>query len=638
MRLGHHVGFLAAGWVLFFGQAGCRLMMDIPDGPPTPAQCGDGVRQGDEACDGSDLAGATCESLGFLGGGTLSCAAGCTTFDTTGCENGGECGDGVRQGDEACDGQDLAGETCESQGFTGGTLACAAGCELDTSACIQLDCGNGIIDEPAEECDGAEQGGVTCGSLGYLGGGELVCSATCKLDESACVSICGNEVIEPGESCDPGSRPSPGCDGDCQVNPGWECTGEPSMCVSTCGDGIITSAEDCEGADLNGQNCTTFGLGYGPLACGDDCMFDTSACYTIVSVLAGERHTCAVTSTGAAHCWGSGAEGQLGTGNTADANAPVPVAGGLTFVQVVAGGYHSCGVRPVIAEEQDVYCWGLNSAGQLGDGSTSSSTVPVMVGSFPEVNAALWLTAGDAFTCGHFDSGPAFCWGENADGQLGTGNYIDYHTPRGVQDLSVVTTITAGYNHACAIENSGGLYCWGANGYGQLGIGETGSPRNRPTFVSITDGPSRVDTGDGFTCAISYSGIVYCWGRNDYGQLGNGTLANAYTPTQVTGISNPIGLALGKDFACVLLGSGGVRCWGRNQHGQLGNNTSVNSSVPVEVQNLTDAVLLTAGGGHVCARVADGTMRCWGDNGVGQVGAGQPPGGGFDLPVPVAFH
>jgi len=617
MRLRLRVGFLAAGWALFFAQAGCRLVMEIPDGPPTPAECGDGVRAGDEACDGTDLAGETCETLEFSGG-TLACAEECE-FDTSGCVQT-SCGNGVVDAQtEACDGTDLDGETCESLGFTGGTLSCSTGCEFDTTGCTQLSCGNGVIDAQLEECDGADLGGATCETLGYQGGGTLACAGNCLLDDSACLSQCGNEVIEPGESCDPGSRPHPGCSFDCQVNAGWECTGEPSVCVSTCGDGIITSAEDCEGADLNGQNCTTYGLGYGPLACGDDCIFDTSACHQVESVSAGDRHTCAILVGGAAYCWGDGDAGQLGQGNHAESNVPVRIGFADPARGIAAAASHTCAITIDSGFTRHLHCWGDNASGQLGIGSSLASTSPVHVSDPSSFLDDVLVSAHGDYTCAAVLDGNAFCWGANFDGQLGTGNYTSYQTPRQVQDLTNVTALATGLNHTCAIGGPS-LYCWGGNGFGQLGIGTTGSPRNRPEYVSVTNGARSVAVGTYFTCAVSYSSHPHCWGQNTYGQLGNGNTTNQMSPTLVSGLTDVAGIALGAYHACALLNDGTVRCWGSNMFGQLGDGTANNSTVPVTVSGLSGITALSAGAGHTCALRNDGTLWCWGTNLFGQLG------------------
>ena len=623
----NHLRLLQVGLCVLIvsGLASCRLVMDIPDGPPAPAECGNGAQEGAEDCDGSDLDGRTCADVGFLAG-SLSCNADCT-FNTTMCFTGDDCGDGVVQagGLEECDGENLDGATCASLGFGGGTLVCTDDCEFDTSACeAPVDCGNGVIDD-IEECDGELLAGdspPTCLTLGYMGGGPLNCNANCTLDESGCISICGNEVIEPDETCDPGSRQHPGCSTDCQVNPGWECTGAPSVCTSTCGDDIITAVEDCEGSDLNGQNCTTWGMGYGPLSCGADCLFDTSACVQVVDVAAGDRHTCVTMSTGAAYCWGDGDDGQLGAGNYAETNLPTRVISTESWLRITAAGNHSCAVAAPNGDlRQHIWCWGLNDNGQLGTGVPSQTNLPAAVSEPWTSTAELIVSAHGRFTCAAVLGGSAFCWGSNADGQLGTGNYTSYQTPRQVQDINNLSDLVTGLNHACALAGED-LYCWGGNGYGQLGIGFTGSPVTRPAMISIASGAQKITAGTYFTCAVSYSGHPHCWGANAYGQLGTGNTTQQASPTLVLGLTDVADIAAGSLHACALMLDGTVRCWGSNASGQLGNGTTTDSTSPITVSMITNAIAISAGGAHTCALLSDGTVACWGFNFSGQLGSG----------------
>ncbi len=166
------------------------------DATDTGGVCGDQVIEGNEQCEGTDLAGADCVSLGFSGG-DLACADDCT-YDTGAC-TAAVCGDGIVAGSEACDGSDFGGNTCEALGYTGGTLACLDDCTLDESGCFNAACGDEMI-SGLEECDGALLNDMTCADVGFAGG-ELACSAECTFDTAGCNS-CGNDVIDEGELCD----------------------------------------------------------------------------------------------------------------------------------------------------------------------------------------------------------------------------------------------------------------------------------------------------------------------------------------------------------------------------------------------------------------------------------------------------
>ena len=246
------------------------------------ATCGDGMADGTEMCDGYDLGGKSCVSLGY-DEGVLACSSTCT-LDTSGCHTSSGCGDGVVQAGEACDGADLNGQTCSSLGYAGGVLMCHSDCTLDTSSCESPpSCGNGVVDA-GEDCDGADLGGSTCLSLGF-GGGSLSCGGACSFDTSGCepASDCGNGVIDTGEDCDGGNLGGASCQGLGFVGGvlacGPSCLYDTSGCQeAVCGNGVVESGEECDGTNLNGMDCGSLGQGGGTLACDGSCYFDTSGC------------------------------------------------------------------------------------------------------------------------------------------------------------------------------------------------------------------------------------------------------------------------------------------------------------------------------------------------------------------------
>ena len=251
--------------------------------------CGDGVAQSREVCDGEDLRGVTCESLG-LGGGELGCRDDCTGYDVSGCEQGPECGNGIAEIGEECDGGDLRGETCESLGFFTGILTCRADCSgYDTVECvIGTACGNNVIDV-GEVCDGDDLGGETCESLG-MGGGELRCTNDCiGFEVSGCEQgpECGNGVAEIGEACDGEDLRGETCEslgmGGGELGCRDDCIGyDVSGCEQgpECGNGVADIGEACDGEDLGGQSCASLGFYFGTLECIDDCTgFITDGCY-----------------------------------------------------------------------------------------------------------------------------------------------------------------------------------------------------------------------------------------------------------------------------------------------------------------------------------------------------------------------
>jgi RHS repeat-associated protein len=245
-----------------------------------PSDCGDGLVFPPEQCDLTCFSVPDCESLGF-DGGTLGCHSDggsgevvnqpCT-FDTSGCH---VCGDNQAEGPEECDGTDLAGQSCLTLGFEGGTLACVD-CAFDTSGCDN--CGDGV-QEPPEECDGTDFGTQSCISRGF-DGGSLICTPSCTIDDTGCY-VCGDNLAEGPEPCDGTDLAGQTCQTQGFVGGTLACVNcafDTSACHN-CGDNTQEPPEECDGADLGGQSCSGLGFDGGDLACLGDCSFDTSGCY-----------------------------------------------------------------------------------------------------------------------------------------------------------------------------------------------------------------------------------------------------------------------------------------------------------------------------------------------------------------------
>jgi len=308
----------------------------------------------------------------------------------------------------------------------------------------------------------------------------------------------------------------------------------------------------------------------------------------VTSIGLGDHHACASTASGAALCWGYNNYGQLGNGTATNSSVPVAVVGLSSGVsRVVVGGYHSC----VLTSTRGAKCWGDNNSGQVGDKSATPSSVPVDV---PGLTSGLIdLSAGQYHTCAITSSGAGMCWGTNTHGEIGDGGAITSNNttkstgPQPVQGLPAASRIAAGAYHTCAIVTSGGVYCWGYNAWGQLGNGTTGDSSVPRAVTGISAGAATIATGSGFACAKLSSGGVKCWGYNNVKQLGHGTTANSSTPVDVLGLDGtPATLAIGNfaNHACVLQNTNAV-CWGGNTYGQLGNNSPATSSAPVTVLN-----------------------------------------------------
>lgn len=345
---------------------------------------------------------------------------------------------------------------------------------------------------------------------------------------------------------------------------------------------------------------------------------------------AGNSHTCALSSSGAAYCWGSNMFGELGTGITGLESGeryiatPQPVLGGLTFQAVSAGAYFTCGLTASGA----AYCWGQNDVGELGTGSVSGpkSSPEAVVGG----HVFRAITSGVFHTCGLDTQGTAYCWGYNNFGQLGAGSTAApsaVAVPTAVPGLSFLN-LSAGAYHTCGVATDGITYCWGDNEYGQLGNGRagydgSGSDVNlTPQRVSGTTSFVRASAGSLATCALTVDDTAFCWGYNERGGLGRGTFSFVDPiPQPVIGSLSFAHLTLGAHYTCGLTSAGTAYCWGYNVFGQLGNGSRVTTATPTPIPGLTFSSL-EAGWLHACGVLSDGSARCWGWNDDGQVGNG----------------
>ena len=338
----------------------------------------------------------------------------------------------------------------------------------------------------------------------------------------------------------------------------------------------------------------------------------------VAAIAAGGGHTCAVTAAGGVKCWGRNDVGQLGDGTTMERLTPVDVSGLSSGVAAIAaGGNHTC----ALTAAGGVKCWGDNSYGALGDGTTTNRLTPVDVSGLTSGVAA--IAAGESHTCALTASGGVMCWGYNLYGQLGEGTRGNYQTPVDVSGLSSgVTAITAGYDHTCALTAAGGVKCWGWNSFGQLGDGTTTYHLTSVDVSGLSNGVTAIAAGGSHTCALTALGGVMCWGKNDVGQLGDGTTTDRLTPVDVSGLSSGVAaIAVGESHTCALTAADGVKCWGWNLWGQLGDGTGVVRPMPVDVFGLSSGVAaIAAGRSHTCALTASGGVMCWGDNSFGQLG------------------
>lgn len=341
---------------------------------------------------------------------------------------------------------------------------------------------------------------------------------------------------------------------------------------------------------------------------------------------AGSAHTCGIKSDNTMWCWGLNSHGQLGTGNTTNADTPQAVSGGLTWTRENLGADYTC----AIAADLSLYCWGANGSYQLGTGDTGDRNVPTQVGAD---NDWRQVSAGGAHTCGIQTDGTLWCWGNNTFGQIGLGYESSaVTTPTQVGTDNDWRLVRAGSYHTCALKNDNSLWCWGDNQDGQLGLGDN-TDRSTPTQVAGDWIKALTGTVGYTTCGeqastgrVKEKGTLWCWGLNDQGQLGTGDQLSRNVPTQVGSSTNWISLAPGYHHSCALQGKKDARslwCWGQNDFGQLGLGDRMRRLTPTMVPGLNWEEA-AAGVGHTCGITGDGpkVLYCWGSNIDGQLGVG----------------
>ncbi len=341
----------------------------------------------------------------------------------------------------------------------------------------------------------------------------------------------------------------------------------------------------------------------------------TAIHYQVGSIAAGVLGACAIDLADVAGCWGDNTNGQLGDGTTTNAEAPVAVQGGLSFKSIDVGSGHACAVTT----NGVGYCWGGNAAGQLGDSSIVAAKVPVAVAGGHQWSS---IVVGDFHSCGLDQAGAAWCWGLNANGRLGDGSAIAKILPVVVSGGHSFTVLTAGGSHTCGLRSDRQVLCWGAGANGRLGVGGTTEQRV-PTVVVVAGGSfAAVSAGGSHTCAVTTAGAALCWGNNTTGALGDGATAPQLTPVSVGGSLVVRTISAGFAHTCAVTQTDRLFCWGSNGLGRLGDGTAVNRLLPTAIAAAITFDDVASGADHTCARTTAGSAVCWGNAAAGQVGDG----------------
>ena len=357
-------------------------------------------------------------------------------------------------------------------------------------------------------------------------------------------------------------------------------------------------------------------------------------------VAAGRNHSCGLTG-GAAYCWGFGGDGELGNGtNVGSVDSPVPVSGlGSGVAAITTGDYHSCALTNAGA----VWCWGMNTNGQLGDGTTTSRNAPVAVSGLGSGVAS--VSAGYGHTCAVTDADALLCWGYNSHGELGDTTTTSRSTPVGVFGFgSGAASVSAGNDHTCAVTTGGAARCWGRNVFGELGDGTETASSTPVAVFGLGSGVAKVSAGGLFhSCAVTTLGAVSCWGDNTNGELGDGTMDSSSVPVAVSGLGTGVidvstgGFTDGNDYftySCAVTSGGDADCWGDNGVGQLGDGSDSSSVTPVlVVAQGTATVAVSSGFDHSCGLTVAGVAFCWGSSSSGKLGDGGNGGGSTPVTV-----
>jgi alpha-tubulin suppressor-like RCC1 family protein len=353
-----------------------------------------------------------------------------------------------------------------------------------------------------------------------------------------------------------------------------------------------------------------------PTAPMDPAPAEAAAAQPWIQISAGQGHSCGVRADNLAYCWGENSSGSLGDGTFMTRLAPAGVVGGLHFAEVRAT-LDSC----ALTTEGWAYCWGGNGLGQLGNGTgnTAPALTPVAVAGTRRFTK---LQKGFAHTCALTSSGAAFCWGGNGAGQLGTGSATGPDDcggqpcstrPVRAAGSRLFLQIRPGGEFTCGLATDRRTWCWGNNPFGQLGDGTSDNFRPTPKVVLGNHQFRQLSAGGQVTCGVDADHRAWCWGRNATGQVGDGSTAAIRTrPVAVAGGLSFSGVSPGVEHSCGVTTNGLAYCWGLNNFGQLGDGTTTLRRAPRKVAGNLRWDVILAGWQRTCGITTDGRAMCWG--------------------------
>jgi alpha-tubulin suppressor-like RCC1 family protein len=316
------------------------------------------------------------------------------------------------------------------------------------------------------------------------------------------------------------------------------------------------------------------------------------------------------------YSWGSNTNGRLGQGDVIARSSPVQVGALTDWSQVSGGGDFSAAVKT----NGTLWTWGRNSFSQLGQNiaTTIDRSSPVQVGALTDWSQA---TGGNNFCAAIKTNGTIWSWGRNDNGQLGLNDVVDRSSPVQVGALTDWSQATGGNNFCAAIKTNGTLWSWGLNSSGQLGQNiAIATNRSSPVQVGALTDWAQVSAGSNFCAAIKTNGTLWSWGVNGSGQLGQNNLTYLSSPVQVGSLTDWSQVSAGSFMCAAIKTNGTLWSWGAGNNGRLGLNDEANRSSPVQVGALTDWSQVSPGNQFCAAVKTNGTLWSWGRNNDGQLG------------------
>ena len=585
------------------GGPGCGTGLTCDDGSCVGPDAGrdaavDASRDAGPAC--VCAACAVCRSDGTCAPDHDSCGPGTYCDPTAGCVPGTECaGDGSECPD---DGDVCTTERCDT---TRDPPLCVRDPTPDGSACttagVSGQCRLGA-------CCGGCWNGAACEA-----GDAVVACGTAGGDCASCADAnpCTADQCDLGGVC--ANRPD-----DAASCPGGTCRG--GACCTGCWDGTSCVAGDLDSAcGAGGAACAACS----PMAGCPPTFCSGGACAALGAIAIGIRDNsaCAIAGDGSLWCWGDNPTGGLGLGDTTRRHAPTRV-GRAGWTAIDHGGEHACGIQ----SDGSLWCWGENNEGEVGDGTTTDRRAPVRVGM-----DTTWTSVDAAFdhSCAIQAPGTLWCWGQGLTGVLGDGTRGVRTSPVRVGTEGDWRSVSARTAHTCGIRAAGTLWCWGTNQDGALGIGTAGGVYDTPQRVGTDSDWARVSAAGslepgtvGFTCAIKTDGSLWCWGDNSNAQLGlGGPGGDRAMPVRVGTDADWALVSGGYAHACAIKMDGSLWCWGRNNSGQIAPGGGTIDR-PTRIGMGSSWTIVAAGFEQTCAIATDRTTWCWGDDGEGQLGDG----------------